>query len=50
MGINNKKIISFTIDNAVFDKWKIYSKKNFINSSKLINDFLEKKLKEVEEK
>ena len=41
---STKKSISFTIDEGIFNKWKIYTRKNAINSSRLINDFLEKQM------
>ena len=41
---STKKSMSFSIDTPIFNKWKIYSEKNAINSSKLINDFLRKEL------
>ena len=45
---NIEKIISFTIDKKLFDKWKSYTKKESINSSKLIGKLLKKYLEEEE--
>ncbi|HLD55845.1 MAG TPA: hypothetical protein VJB35_06300 [Candidatus Nanoarchaeia archaeon] len=39
-----KKIISFTIDNDLFLKWKNYVKLNFINSSQLIEKLMKNHL------
>lgn len=47
---STKKSISFTIDIPIFNKWKIYSKKNAINSSRLINNFLERQIEKGEKK
>lgn len=40
-----KKIVSFTIDEELLEKWKEYVKKNSINSSMLVENLLKKYLK-----
>ena len=45
-----KKVLSVTIDEEVFSRWKEFSNKNFINSSrlieKLLREYLEKEGKD----
>ena len=45
-----KKIISFTIDKILFEKWKEYVEKRSINSSKLIEGLLRKYLEKEAKK
>ncbi len=45
-----KKVISFTIDKKLFEKWKEYVEKRSINSSKLIERLLKKYLDEEEDR
>jgi hypothetical protein len=40
-----KKVMSVTVEEDVLSKWKDYTDKNFINSSKLIEKLLEEHLK-----
>ena len=42
----SKKVVSFTIEEIVFNKWKKYVDKNSINSSKLIEKLIIKHLNE----
>ncbi|HLD18447.1 MAG TPA: ribbon-helix-helix domain-containing protein [Candidatus Nanoarchaeia archaeon] len=45
-----KKGLSITIDEKIFEKWKEYTEKECINSSKLIEKLLEEYLKKKGEK
>lgn len=40
-----KKVLSVTIDDKILARWKEYTKNECINSSKLIEKFLEEHLK-----
>lgn len=40
-----KKVMSVTVEEEILSKWKDYTDKNFINSSKLIEKLLEEHLK-----
>jgi metal-responsive CopG/Arc/MetJ family transcriptional regulator len=45
-----KKVLSVTIDEELFLKWKEFSNENFINSSKLIEKLLREYLKKEKKK
>lgn len=40
-----KKVVSFTIDEEILEKWRKYAEEECINSSKLIEKLLEEHLK-----
>jgi len=40
-----KKVMSITVDETVFSKWKLYAEQECINSSKLIERLLKEHLR-----
>lgn len=45
-----KKIMSVTIDDGVFEKWRVHTQEGCINSSKLIEKLMEEHLKKAAKK
>jgi hypothetical protein len=42
---HTKEVISFTVEKKLLKRWKKYAKKNSINSSQLVEKFLDRELK-----